>query len=159
MTPEEAVEDVQVYADLLDTALKGYSPDDWRDAARLLDRLRKATRLLGALDSSLVQWLYLHGEHGLHQQVEGIAGPVHITRGRAKDRWASEQGVRDYVDQKMHEMEGEVPDPEVVVGWVLEVLPAGTSTSLRKTPLRAVGLDVDDYYTSEPGTLRVDLPS
>jgi hypothetical protein len=157
-TPEDAVAWLRSATDALNTSMKGYDAEHWHDAARLLDSLRKVTARLGVLDASLVQWLYLHGEHGLHQQVPGIAGTVNITRGRAKERWAAPEAVREYVDRKMAELEGEIPDPEVVVGWVLEVLPASQSTSLRKTPLRAAGIDLDDFYWSEPGSLQVGLP-
>jgi hypothetical protein len=157
-SPEDAVAQLRSAAALLNTSMAGYQATHWHDAARLLDSLRKVTALLGMMDATLVQWLYLHGEHGLHQQVPGIAGAVNITRGRSKERWAAPEAVREYVDRKMGELEGEIPDPEVVVGWVLEVLPAGQSTSLRKTPLRAAGIDLEDYYWSEPGTLQVGLP-
>ena len=157
-TPEDAVAWLRSAADALDQSMKGYSAGHWHDAARLLDGLRNVTARLGLLDASLVQWLYLHGEHGLHQQVPGIAGSVNITRGRAKERWAAEEATREYVDRKMIELGGEVPDPAVVVGWVLEVLPATQSTSLRKTPLRDAGIDLEDFYWSEPGTIAVGLP-
>lgn len=156
--PEDAVDAVRDAADRLNTALTGYAPDDWTDAVRLLHRLRSATRVLAQLDSTLTTWVYLHGEHGLHQQIEGVPGQVDITRGRAKDRWAAEEAVTAYVERKLTET-GEVPDPLDVVAWVLEVVPASPSTKLRKTPLRAAGLDVDDYWTSEPGTIQVGLMS
>lgn len=158
-TPEERVDAAQRAADALDEALAGYGPEDWTDAARLLYRLRKVTATLSRLDASLVTWLYLHGEHGLHQQVEGIPGAVNITRGRAKERWEAEAAVRDYVEAQIVARDGEAPDPLEVVEWVLAVVPATPSTSLRKTPLRDAGLDVQDYYTSEPGSLSVGLPT
>ena len=158
-TPEDHVAAVRRATDGLNEALMGYDPDDWRDAVRLLDRLRQATRVLGALDSSVSTWVYLHGEHGLHQQVEGVAGPVDITRGREKDRWEGEAAVKDYVEKKLEATGYEVPDPLEVLAWVLEVVPVTASVALRKTPLRAAGLDVADYYTSEPGTIKVGTPS
>lgn len=157
-TPEDCVAAVLAAAGRLNEALLAYAPPHWHDAARLLDRLRTATARLGALDASLVQWLYLHGEHGLHQQVEGIAGSVNITRGRSKERWAAPEAIGEYVDRKMVALGGEVPDPSEVVAWVLEVLPATQSSSLRKTPLRDAGIDLEDYYWSEPGNLQVGLP-
>lgn len=157
-TPEDCVAAVLAAAGRLNEALLAYDPAHWHDAARLLDRLRTATTRLGALDASLVQWLYLHGEHGLHQQVEGIAGSVNITRGRSKERWAAPEAISEYVDRKIVANGSEVPDPTEVVAWVLEVLPATQSSSLRKTPLRDAGIDLEDYYWSEPGSLQVGLP-
>ena len=154
-TPEDAVAWARSAADALNTALKGYSPEDWTDAARLLYALRKVTGTLHALDAGLVQWLYLHGEHGIHLRVDGIPGDLSITRGRAKERWEGEAAVRDYVGARIRALGGEVPDPEQVIEWVLEVVPAA---KCRVTPLRTVGLDVEDYRTSEPGNLQVGLP-
>lgn len=157
-SPEDCVAAVLAAAGRLNEALLAYAPEHWHDAARLLDRLRTATARLGALDASLVQWLYLHGEHGLHQQVDGIAGPVNITRGRSKERWAAPEAISEYVDRKIIANGSEVPDPSEVMAWVLEVLPATQSSSLRKTPLRDAGIDLEDFYWSEPGSLQVGLP-
>lgn len=155
-TPEDAVGWLRSAAGALDTALRGYEPDDWRDAVRLLYALRKVTARLAALDAGLVRWLYLNGEHGHHQTLDGV-GAFSITRGRAKERWQVEPAVRDYVESRLEET-GEEPDWEQVVAWVLEVMPTGTSVSVKKTPLRDAGLDVADYYASEPGSLQVGLP-
>lgn len=154
MTPEEEVEWIRATAELLDEALAAYAPGDWRDAARLLYALREPLTRLRRIDADLSRWLYLHGEHGLHQHIDGIKGSVNITRGRAKERWETDAAVKDYIDQKMDALEGEIPDPEVVLSWVAEVASIGY---IRKTPLRAAGLDVDDYYTSEPGTISVSI--
>lgn len=154
-TPEDAVAWARSAADALNTALKGYSPEDWTDAARLLYDLRKVTGTLHALDAGLVQWLYLHGEHGIHLRVDGIPGDLSITRGRAKERWEGEAAAKDYVGARIRALGGEVPDPEQVIEWVLEVVPAARC---RVTPLRAAGLDVEDYRVSEPGSLQVGLP-
>lgn len=160
-TPEEDVEEFVTRlhddADGLNVALKGYAPEDWRDAVRLLHRLRTAVGTLRDLDASLVQWLYLHGEHGMHQHIDGVPGEFAITRGRTKERWAAPEAVQAYVETQL-ERTGEVPDPLQVVAWVLEVLPATQSTSLRKTPLKDAGLDLSEYYWSEPGTLQVSTP-
>lgn len=154
-TPEECVASAASAADRINRGLQGYNPDDWTDAARLLHSLRGVIETLRTLDASLVNWLYLHGEHGIHLRVDGIPGDLSITRGRKKERWAGPEAVRDYVGRKIEDLGGEIPDPLVVADWVLEVLPAA---NCRVTPLREVGLEVDDYRTSEPGNLQVGLP-
>lgn len=157
-TPEDAVAWLRSAAAALDTALAGYGPKEWRDALRLLADLRKVTDRLGKMDDTLVRWLYLHGEHGQHQHIDGIAGEFGIGRRREKERWDGEAGVRDYVAACIEGIGGEYPDPEQVVEWVLEVVPSLTSGGLRKTPLREKGMDPADYCTSEPGSLYVSLP-
>lgn len=156
--PEAAVEAAVDVAGTVNNALAGYGPSDWRDAVRLLYRLRAAIDLLRKVDGNVVTWLYLHGEHGQHQILDGISGEFYIGRGREKERWESEQAVRDYVDAKLMDAEGEVPDHETLISWVLEVLPATASTAPRRTPLKAVGLDPRRYVEDEPGTIKVDLP-
>lgn len=158
VTVDELLYDLEAAARSVDRGLLGYHPDDWRDAARTLHQIRQSTARLKRLDSKLGTWLYLHGEHGMHQLVEGI-GAVSITRGRAKERWAAEEAVAAYVAAKIEANGGEYPDPSTVVDWVLEVVPATASTNLRKPPLRDAGIDVQDYYASEPGTISIGLPT
>lgn len=158
--PTDVLFALRSMVDQLNAALKGYAPDDWRDAVRLLDRLRRTvTGPLKDLDAALVHWLYLHGEHGLHQHIDGVPGEFSITRGRARERWEAPEAVRAYVEARIMDNDGEMPDPLQVVAWVLDVVPATASTSLRKKPLREAGVDVDDYFTSEPGSLQVSLPT
>lgn len=157
-SPEDAVAWLRSAADAVNVAAFGYNPPDWRDALRLLDDLRKALRILGQVDANLSRWLYLNGEHGQHQHVDGISGEFAIGRRRSKENWAGDDGVRDYVAKCIEAIGGEYPDPDQVVEWVLEVVPSLTSAGLRKTPLRDKGLDPANYVTSEPGTIYVDLP-
>ena len=155
--PPDVIDALSDLADLLQRVMLDYGPDDWRDAVRLLRDLRAVTKELGKTDAQLVRWLYLHGEHGHHLQIEGVSGNVSIGRGRAKDRWDSRQAVFDFVEAKIRANDGEMPDPNVVADWVMEVVPATASTALRKTPLREAGLEVEDYWTSEPGTISVSI--
>lgn len=153
-TPEHAVGMVRDVAEALDVVMAGYEPDDWRDAVRLLHALRRGIERLRTVDAHLVRWLYFHGEHGQHQTLDGV-GPFSITRTRAKERWDVQGTARDYVEAKIGETGGEMPDPLQVVSWVLEVV---SSSACRKTAVRAAHLDVEDYYSSEPGNPQVSLP-
>lgn len=153
-TPEDAVALVRDLAENLDTLLSGYEPEDWRDAVRVLHSLRRGIERLKVVDANLVRWLYLHGEHGQHQSLDGV-GPFSITRGRAKERWDVQGAAREYVETMIRRNDGEMPDPLQVLSWVLEVV---SSSACRKTPIRALGLDVEDFYSSEPGTIQVGLP-
>lgn len=157
VTPEEAVARLQAAAHVLDVALLGYTTNDWESAVRLLRDLRRALRRAAQVDANLVTWLYLHGEHGKHLQVDGVSGTVAIGRGRSKVRWEGPDAVRDYVAARITANDGEMPDPDTVIDWVLEVVPATPSTELRKTPLREAGLDPEDYSQSEPGTVSVSV--
>lgn len=152
--PEDAVALVYDLAVNLDTLLSGYDPEDWHDMLPVLRSLRRGIERFRQVDAGLVRWLYLHGEHGQHQTLDGLGG-FSITRGRAKERWDVQGAAREYVDAKIVANGSEYPDPHEVLSWVLEVVSA---SACRKTPIRAAGLDVDDYYYSEPGTIQVTVP-
>lgn len=147
-----ALVNLELAVDALNTAMKGYEPP-WLDALDDLKKLRRSTALLSSLDALIVKHLYLKGEHG-KRTIDGL-GEVWITRTRDGEKWAATAAVRAYVEQKILANDGEMPDPEQVMEWVLEVVPA---SKLRVTPLRAVGLDVDEYRTSTPGKPSVTLP-
>ena len=76
--------------------------------------LLEAYPLAGMVDATLVQWLYLHGEHGLHQQVDGVPGSVNITRGRSRERWEVAPAVRDYVGAQIAANDW-LPDEELQI--------------------------------------------
>lgn len=151
--PEDAAGLVYDLAENLDTLLHGYDPEDWRDALRVLRALRRGIERLRQVDAGLVQWLYLHGEHGQHQTLDGL-GPFAITRGRSKERWEERSLAHDFVEAKIRANGGEAPDPREVVEWVLEL----GRLEPRKTPPRAMGMPLEDYYYSEPGTIQVTVP-
>lgn len=153
--PEDAAAVVALAVTDLAEALTGYHADDWRDAVHLLRAVRASRHRLAALDDTLTRWLYLHGEHGQHQLIDGIPGQVAITRSRARERWDERGVLTDYIEAKIRANDGEAPDPLEVVSWVLEVASVGYC---RTTAVRAAGLDVADYRTSEPGKPSVSVP-
>jgi hypothetical protein len=146
---------VSVAVDVLNRHLVGYDPSDWRDAVRLLHEIRRPLALLRIIDSTLSTWIYLHGEHGLHQTIDGVPGPIDVTRGRARERWAFAELAQDYVGTKIEAAGGELVDPDQIVAWVLEVISPGRG---RVGVTQDAGLDVADYRTSEPGTIQIGLP-
>lgn len=131
-----------------------YEDYDETALVAMLGILRAAVRRAGELDALLVKHLwdhYPHGKHHLHD-----VGEVNTHRRDARVNWDDYGTAEAWVAQKMEEREGVLPDdPMDVVRWLLEVASIGY---FRKTPLRGVGLDPQDFYTSEPGTLAVDVP-
>lgn len=151
-TPVDAVTAIRAGADALNVALLGWEAEP-EDRLRLLQALRRTTVMLAQIDSLLVRDLYLTAEHG-KRVVDGI-GEVWVTRTRAGEEWEGPQVVRDYVETKIRANDGEAPDPDVVVEWVLEVLSASKP---RVTPIRDAGLDPNDYRVSIPGKPQVTVP-
>lgn len=156
-TIHDALATLAAGAAQLDRALfTELSETPWVDALHRLRDLRRTTQSLGRSDAAMVRHAYLTGEHG-KRVLDGL-GEVYVGRGRAREKWQGEAAVREYVDHQITELGGEFPDPSEVIRWVLEVVPVTESTKLRTTPLKAAGLDPDDYRHSEPGTLSVSLP-
>lgn len=119
----------------------------WKEAATLLRELRATvTNHIGPLDASLVRHLYMKAPHG-QTEVEGL-GVIEVRRTQDRKNWSERGAVFDYVGAKIQENGGEMPDPETVAEWVLEIAGIGY---IRVTPLRAARLDPEDYCTSEPG--------
>lgn len=156
LTIAQAVELVQAAVDRLSVAMAGGAvtqlPAD--EAVRVLAALRAATDDARALDTSLVNHIYLRAEHG-KKVVDGV-GEVWVSRTRSGDRWDERGALHAVVAKKMEARGGEVPDdPMEVLEWVLEVAGIGY---LRKTALRTLGVPVDAYYDSVPGHPQVSLP-
>lgn len=154
---EEATTVLLTTAEALNaTGTAAIDATDWQDAVRILHRLREATDHIGAVTALLTRHIYLTGEHG-DQDIEGV-GRVKIIRGRDRTQWEPREAVFAYIDARMIATEGEVPDPMVVADWVMDVLPATSSTSCKVTALKNMGLDPKAFCEDSPGSIRVDLP-
>lgn len=159
LTLEQAVELALAAAQTLSESAVDVQVDPlpWQDALDLLRTVRRAKWLLDTVDSRLVKHAYLHGEHG-KRLIDGI-GEVWVGRGRSKEHWDERGVAQAVIDAKMADFEGaeegRLPDPWDVAEWLLEVLGVGY---VRKTALDTLGIPREPFYTSEPGTLKVDLP-
>lgn len=130
---------------------------DWQDAIRVLARIRKVLETIRVVDADLVRHIYLTGEHG-DQELEGL-GRVRVVRGKERIRWESRSAVFAYLDSMMVEQGGEIPEPAQVAEWVMEVLPANASTSVKVSGLKRVGIDPRSFCEESPGALAVQFLS
>jgi hypothetical protein len=159
LTVEQAVDLLHAATEKLGEVAAGDALTDLEPehAMIVLDRLRSAVWHARTVDDALVRHIYDHAPKG-HQVVDGV-GAVHVGRSAARPRW-DEQGALQYVlDAKLETYctanGGELPNPETVIRWVLEVASIGY---FRKGALRALGVPLDEVFTSEPGRPKVDLP-
>lgn len=85
-------------------------------------------------------------------------GVVSIRRTADRPRWDHETTARRVIEQHMAEVGGEVTDPDVIAGWVLE---AGAVSYWRKGVLKGLGVDWkdEDLFWSEPGNPTITFPS
>lgn len=160
LTIEQAADLLHAAAEKLGETAHGAGIDDLEpeDAMIVLDRIRSALWHAGTVTDALVAHIYTHGTRG-RQIVDGI-GAVYVGRTDSRPRW-DERGALQYVlDAKLAEYcpahGGELPNPETVVAWVLEV--AGISY-FRKGVLNELGVPIDEVFTSERGRPKVDLPA
>jgi hypothetical protein len=130
-------------------------PTDYDETAvlALLGILRASVRQALKLDALLVDHLHDHGTWG-ERIVEGI-GPVRTYRRPKNTRWDERGTAYAVLAKHMEETGGEVPDPGVVIDWLLE---AAAVDYYRVTALRALGIDVDEFRHQEKGTRAVDVP-
>lgn len=134
--------------------LNGLAALDWQEATKLLDRLREITTRLAQIDALIVRHIYVTGEHG-DTDIDGI-GRVKVTRSRDRTKWDERGVAQAVIDKQMEARGGEMPnDPWEVAEWLLQVYGVNYC---RVTPLRALGLEPDDYCDSTPGKPTVQLP-
>lgn len=159
LTVEEAVDLLHAAAEKLGEAAHGDGITDLepQHALLVLDRLRSALWHARTVDDALVAHAYAHAPRGRHVY-DGI-GEVYVGRSDSRPRWDDRGALQLVLDAKVddycREHQGEFPPPEVVVSWVLEVASIGY---FRKTALKALGIPLDEVYSSEPGRPKVQLP-
>lgn len=118
-----------------------------RDLRRCIEDLRK-------IDAGIVRHLYLTAEHGDHDY-PGI-GRVGIRRGRDRKAWRHHDVAADVLDAHLTRLQGEIPEPEQVVGWLMEAM---NPAYWRVTTLRGLGLAPDEYAESLPGKPHIEFMS
>lgn len=140
--------------DLIAAVSDGPEDYDEQGLMAMLGILRAAVRRAGLLDAMIVKHLWDHHPHGLHHLPD--LGEVRTYRRDARVKWDERGTGEAIIDAKMEERGGVLPDdPREVLTWLLEGASIGY---YRKTALRALGIDPQDFYTSEKGTLAVDVP-
>jgi hypothetical protein len=88
------------------------------DTLRLLHMLRSALSQIRDVEATLVQHVYLHGEHG-DVQIEGL--PVaKVTRARDRKAWEHRPLAQAVLDAHLTERGFEQPDPWEAIAWVLD---------------------------------------
>lgn len=150
-----AVHQLAAAADAVNVAALGSEDLPWTDLAAFLDTIREARKMVQAVESNLeVRTAKAMGAAEVKRsELDGV-GFVEWHRGRSRKTWAHDAVARDVVDTHMRLLEGEVVDPWTIRDWLLE---AAHVDYWRTTALKALGLDPEDYSTSIPGKLSVEV--
>lgn len=155
-----AVTGIEGTVGFLDRTLQGryLGPVGWRTAAALLRRVREARKRLATLEQALEAHIAVQMRHdgirgGYGQPTEGV-GLVEWNRSRKRSNWQHRDLASAVIDAHMVATGGEAPDPYTVRDWILE---SAAPAYWRVTPLRAIGINPDDYSLSEPGVPTVKI--
>lgn len=150
LTLEQAAE---LYAEAGARLLAAYDDDPGPDGFAILRTVRRGISRGRDVDALLCKWAIDTQPYG-EQTVEGV-GAVRVRRTQAAVKWDERGTAYAYLAAKLQAVEGEYPDPETVIDWLLE---AAAVSYYRKTALTAAGLDPEEFYTSQRGNPAVDLP-
>lgn len=139
-------------ADALNEMLS-LDPDDidWREAASQLARLRHARKLLQTLEGSYEAFIGGQAPYG-ESELVGV-GLVNVRKSPSL-KWDHDRTAAAVLDAHLSGGTGEVPDPWTVRDWLME---AAAFAYWRKTPLRALGIDPDEYAEKTPGRWTVQI--
>lgn len=150
-----AVHQLQVAADAVNTAALGSEDLPWTDLAAFLDTIRETRKTIQAVEANMeVRTARAMGAADVKaSEVEGV-GFVEWHRGRDRKAWAHDAVARDVLAARMAEVGGEVVDPHTVRDWLFD---AAHVDYWRTRALRALGLDPQDYSTTTPGKLSVEV--
>lgn len=150
---EQAAELFAAAAELLAAVEQPLEDLTGDELTKLLARIRDAVSVVDKLDALICARL-VRDRWGTHE-VDGL-GVVKYRRTARLERWDERGAAFAVVAAKMEERGGVVPDdPREVVEWLLEAASVGY---FRKTALRAMHIDPNDYWNAEKGNPAVDLP-
>lgn len=152
----DAVLELRSQAGDVDDALLDLNPDTWEQAVLLLHHLRLARQTLAAAESkveTLAARLMAEARVFDGAEVDGI-GVVQRRNGGKRKQWDHEGLAKKVMDTHLEANAGELPLPWEVRDWLLEAL---APSYWRVGVLKKLGVDVDDYVTTEPGRPTVQI--
>lgn len=128
----------------------------WEETAEVLKALVEARKVLQSVESGMERWIAqvwrnenLYGDIA----VEGI-GVVSVHRGKSRKAWDHEGIAGHVIDAHLTGGSGEMPTPWEVKNWLLD---AAGIAYWRVTSLKELGIDVDEFCDTLPGTLSVTV--
>jgi hypothetical protein len=156
-TADELIYDAAVAIAALDTLTAEHVTQlPIEQAANHLVELRAVLITLRQIEALYERWIYAifvdqgwRTGHDHPRQVDGV-GDVEVGKSKT-EKWDSEGVLKAWLAAFMEEHEGNA-DPYVLIPALMQVLGVvkqdgtySTSTSWRKTPLKALGLEPDDH--------------
>lgn len=151
----DALNDLGTATGWVDDAILDVESTDFLEAVAALSTLRDHVAKLRQYDAALERWIaaIFRDQHWRDdpQEVAGL-GLVEVKRSTQRRRWDHEQAAKAWLAAHMEANGGEVPDP---FDLLREFRSAATVAGWKVGPFRALGLDVNDYCSTEPGVPHV----
>ncbi len=126
------------------------------EATQALADLRAMIAPLRQVEAGLERWIaqcFKAEGWDLTHELPGI-GMVEVRRSTTRRAWDWPELKSAWLNQYMARTGGEVSDPAAIRDAIFECF---SISSGKVTGLRELGIDVEDYCSSEPGTPRVIL--
>lgn len=146
----EALGDLGTAVGWVDAAVCDVESTDLTEAATCLSLLREHVARLRQYDAALERWIadVFRDQHWRDpQEVTGL-GLVEVKRSTTRRMWDHEQAGKAWLAARMEREGGDVPDP---FDLLREFRSVATVSGWKVGPFKALGLDVNDYCSTEPG--------
>ena len=146
----DAIVDLGTATGWVDDAILDVEGTTLTEAVGCLSVLRDHVANLRRYDAALERWIaaIFRDQHWRDpQEVAGI-GLVDVKRSTTRRGWDHEQAAKAWLAAWLDAHGGEVPDP---FDLLREFRSAATVAGWKVGQFRALGLDPDDYCTTEPG--------
>jgi hypothetical protein len=129
----------------------------WEDAVRVAAELKAAREAVSAAEEFLAkhaaqEWPSVWRDE---QHIEGV-GSAQPYRTKSRVKWDHDGLVKAVVQHHVETAGGEVPDPLEAVRWISD---AAQFAYWRVKHLGELGIEVDDYRSSERGNVRLRITS
>jgi hypothetical protein len=152
---DEAVAHVVGAAEMVDQELTTVDDMNLDEAARQLFRIRSARAKLQRCEAALERHIagIFRADRLDRYEALGI-GVVEVRYGKPRTAWDHEALAKAWLEAWLPAYQGEIPPPWDVRDGLLEV---AAVSYWRATPLRALGIDPDEYCESRPAQARVQI--
>jgi hypothetical protein len=149
----ESLDDLGTATGWVDEAIRDVESTTLDEATACLAQLREHVARLRQFDAALERWIadIFRDQHWRDPQ-ETAAGLVEVKRSTTRRMWDHDQAGKAWLSATLDASGGEVPDP---FDLLRDFRSAATVAGWKVGAFKALGLDVNDYCSTEPGVPHV----
>ena len=150
---EEDLDDLGTATGWVDDAIRDVESTTVEEAAACLVILREHVARLRQFDAALERWIAdVFRDQRWHDPRETPVGLVEVKRSTNRRQWDHDQAAKAWLAAHIEAKGGEIEDP---FDLLREFRAAATVAGWKVGPFKALGLDVNDYCSTEPGVPHV----